>query len=137
VWGWERGKEPLGMSPANKNALISIAASIFMLIGVFAKPLHIPSPWDIIPLAVAGVCFYLITPGLPSILTLVAKKRRFWLFALAFYVISIGCIPLMPYMVKDFSSTLYFYVVPADIIFVSLILFFFWKKLIGPLDSLK
>ena len=136
------------MSPANKNALVLIAASIFMLIAVFAKPLHIRSPWDFVPMFAAAVCFYFVfrankkikkeQVGKPvPVVSLAAKKRRFWLVALSVIVGSIVFIPLMPYTVENFSPVLYFYVVPADFVFVSLILFYVWKKLVGPVNSPK
>jgi hypothetical protein len=136
------------MSPANKNALVASAASIFMLIAVFAKPLHIPDPWDFLPMFAAAVCFYLVFRankkikneqiGKPvPVVSLEAQKKRFWLVALSVIVGSIGFIPLMPYTVENFSPVLYFYVVPADFVFVSLILFYVWKKLVGPTNSPK
>ena len=91
----------------------------------------------------AAVCFYFffradqkmkkerIGKAMP-IVPLAAKKKRFWLVALSVIVGSIVFILLAPYTVENFSPALYFYVVPADIVFVSLILFLFWKKLVGP-----
>ena len=136
------------MSPANKNALIASVAGIFMLVFVFAKPLSIPSPWDFIPAGAGFVCFYLFFRGNKKIkreqlakpvsdVPLTAKKRRFWCVALALIVSSIGCIPLLPYMVDNFRPALYFYVVPAQFVFISFLLFYLWQKFVGPANSPK
>jgi len=136
------------MSAEEKNAFVAIAASLFMLIAVFAKPLHIPSPWDFVPMVAAGICFYLFFRankkiqkeklGKPApVVSLAAKKKRFWFTALALIAGSIGCIPLTPYMVENFSSALYFYVIPAQFVFISFLLFYLWKKLVGPANHPK
>ena len=68
---------------------------------------------------------------------LAARKKRFWLIAFLLIAGSIGFMPLLPYTVENFKSWLYFYVVPFEVVTVSLILFFIWKKLVGPSDSSK
>jgi hypothetical protein len=148
VLGWGRAEESLVMSPANKNALVASAASIFMLIAVFAKPLHIPDPWDFLPMFAAAVCFYLVFRankkikneqiGKPvPVVPLAAKKKYFWLIAFSLIAGSIGIIPLLPYTVENFSPSLYFYVVPAQVVAISIFLFYLWKKLVGSANSPK
>jgi hypothetical protein len=136
------------MSPANKNALLSIVACVFWLVFIFAKPLGISDPWDLIPAMVGLVLFYfffrqnkkiqaVLAEKPAPVLTLVARKKRFWLIAVALIIGSVCCIPLMPYMVDNFSPSLYFYVVPADFVLLSFLLFYLWKKLVGPANSSK
>jgi hypothetical protein len=136
------------MSPGDKNALVASGAGIFMLVFVFAKPLGIPSPWDFLPAGAGFVCFYLFFRGNKKIqseqlgepaltLPLAARKRRFWLIAVALIVGSIACIPLLPYMVDNFTPGLYFYVVPATFISLSFLLLYLWKKLVDPAKSPK
>jgi hypothetical protein len=148
VWGWGRGEEEMALRPGNKYALIAIAASIFGLIFVFAKSLGISSPWDFVPAGAAGVCFYLAIRGFKKIkndqigkpvpiVPLAARKRLFWAVALGLIISSIACLPLAPYMVDYWNPSFYFYVVPADFIGVSIILFCIWKKLVGSANSPK
>ncbi len=46
-------------------------------------------------------------------------------------------IPLLPYTVENYRPGLLYYIVPAHILFLSIILFYLWKKLVGSDDSLK
>jgi len=136
------------MSPANKNALPSVAASVFMLVAVFAKPLHIPDPWNFIPMLAAFVCFYFFFRadkkikreklGQPVMMVpLEVRKKRFWIIASSLIIGSIGFIPLLPYTIENYSPSLLFYVVPAQGVFLSIILFYLWKKLVGSANSPK
>jgi hypothetical protein len=119
-----------------------------MMIFVFAKPLGIPSPWDFVPAGVGFVCFYLFFCGNKKLqrerlgepapdLTLAARKMRFWIGAFTLIAGSIGCIPLLPYMVDNFSPALYFVVMPAQFVGVSLLLFYLWRKFVGSANTPK
>ena len=47
------------MRAPTKVDILGLSYSILMLVGVFAKPLGIPSDWDSLPILAAIVCFYL------------------------------------------------------------------------------
>jgi hypothetical protein len=96
----------------------------------------------------AAVCFYLVFRankkikneqiGKPvPVVPLAAKKKYFWLIAFSLIAGSIGIIPLLPYTVENFSPSLYFYVVPAQVVAISIFLFYLWKKLVGSANSPK
>jgi hypothetical protein len=116
-----------------------------MLVFVFAKPLSIPSPWELVPAGTGFVCLYLFFRGNKKlqrerlrepevVVPLAARKMRFGIIAFALIAGSIGCIPLLPYMVDDFRPDLYFYVIPADAVFLGIVVFYFRKKFVGSAD---
>jgi hypothetical protein len=132
------------MKPGDKNALVAIVACLFFLTFIFAKPLGIPDPWDLIPAMVGLVLFYFFfrwnkkimaeqngKQAERPVLTLAARKKRFWLMAVFLVVGTVAAIPLAPYMVDNFRSYLYYYLIPADFIFLGIILFILWRKLVG------
>ena len=136
------------MSPADKNALLLIVASIFIFIAVFAKPLNIPDPWHYLPLFAAVICFFFysrankkikeeplkkVAPPVP----LTVRKKYFWLMAISLIAGSIGIIPLLPYTVENYHPWLLYYVVPAQIVFLSFFLFYLWNKLVGSANPPK
>lgn len=47
------------MKPSIKASLLMLAASVFMLAGVFSKPLGIPSDFESVPILIAIVLIYL------------------------------------------------------------------------------
>jgi hypothetical protein len=128
------------MKPADKTALLMIAASGCVLLTVFAKPLGIPDPWSFLPMAAALVLLYLFfradkklkreragQPRPPAPLEI--RRRNFWIIAAALLAGSISSLFFLPYTVDHFWSGLYYYVIPAQVITVLAFLFYLWKKL--------
>ena len=130
------------MSRQDKNAFVVLAGSIFVFIGVCSKPLQIPDPWNFLPMLAGAICFLFVIRTNKKIkaeqvgkavlpVPIAAKKKHFWLVAITLIAGSIGVIPLLPYTVENYGPWLLFYVVPAQIIFLSVFLFYLWKKLVG------
>lgn len=139
------------MSTANKNSLYLITASLLMMVGVFAKPLNIPDPWDFLPMFAAMICFYLFFRGNrkikqeraassvppPPPAPIAARKKVFWAVAIALIAGSVSFLPLMPYTVGNFQPWLYYYVVPAQVLFLVVFLTYYRKKLMGSIEPSK
>jgi hypothetical protein len=128
------------MKPADKNALLVVAASGCMMVMVFAKPLGIPAPWSFLPLFAAFVLFYLFfradkklkqeRAGQPRLVApLALRQRNFWIIAATLVLGSITALIFMPYTINNFWPGLYWFVIPAQVIAIFGILFYLWKKL--------
>jgi hypothetical protein len=129
------------MPAADKDALVLAAASGLVMVNVFARPLHIPSPWDLVPISLSLVLFYIFFTRNkklvrekkrgepPAVLPLTAKRKIFWLVAGSMILGSLAMLPLLPYTVENFWTGLYYYVVPAQIILLALFLPYLWKKM--------
>ena len=144
------------MKPANKQAILYGLASLCMFGGIFAKPLGMPETWSTI-LVVSGAIMLIFVirmqnrakaerertgqpmPAAP----LAARKKLFWIIALSLIAGSVGVLPLLPYTVDNFQPWIYFWVVPSQIIFLTVFLTFYWRKLLHvdasklPDDTLK
>lgn len=59
---------------------------------------------------------------------LAARKKVFWITALSLIAGSFGVLPLLPYTVDNFQPSIYYWVIPAQIVFLALFLPFLWKK---------
>jgi hypothetical protein len=129
------------MSPSNKAAIVQIIACLFLLVGLSAKLLGIPEMWRSVPFIVGAVMFLLFIrmqkkakaererSGQPAaVAPLAARKKLFWMIALSLIIGSIGTLPLMPYTVDNFQPWIYYWVIPAQIVFLALFLPFLWKK---------
>ncbi len=60
-----------------------------------------------------------------------ARKKLFWMLALSMIAGSIGVLPLLPYTVENFQPWIYYWVIPAQIVFLALFLPFLWRKWTG------
>jgi hypothetical protein len=132
------------MSPANKAAIVQIIACLFLLVGLSAKLLGIPEMWRSVPFIVGAVMFLLFirmqkkakaererSRQPAAVAPLAARKKLFWMVALSLIVGSVGMLPLLPYTVDNFQPWIYYWVIPAQIVFLALFLPFLWKKWTG------
>ena len=62
---------------------------------------------------------------------LAARKKLFWITAFSLIAGSFGMLPLLPYTVDNFQPWIYYWVIPAQIVFLVLFLPFLWKKWTG------
>ncbi len=128
------------MSRANQEAILLGLASLSMFTSVFAKPLGLPDPWNIVPIFV-GFCFLFLmfrlrrktkierAGKLAPLAPVAQRKKVFWIIALCLIAGSVTSIPLMPYTVENFQPWIYYYLIPAQIIFLMFFLTWYWKKL--------
>ena len=131
------------MKAEHKFFAAVLVGFLLTMTGIFAIPLHIPSPWDLLPLIAGPLVTYVgfrrfnkaqaeRTENIAQHLSRPARIKRFWLVTIALVVMSGIGIPLAPYMVQNFSPTLYFYIIPFQIVALGFLIFIIWKKLLGP-----
>ena len=131
------------MSSANREAILIGVASILMMLTVFAKPLAIPEEWQAAPILIAAVLFLVVfyfkrkakaepVAQPPPVAPLAKRKRAFWMVASALISGSVIMLPLLPYTVENFHFWIYYYVVPFQIVFMTIFLVFFWRKIVSP-----
>ena len=133
-----------------QGSLWAIAGSACMLVNVFARPMGIERSWGPLCLIAAVAFFYLSyraqvkataqakeirgdapMPRAPR----AVRKRRFWIIAV-FLIVSSGVfLPLLPYVLDDFKPAIYWEVIPFDVILQAGLLYYLWKKMVGPEDT--
>ncbi len=114
-----------------------------MVVSAFGKPLGIPEDWQVVPLLVgAGVLLLVFwqrkktkkereTTGQPAPLAPLAKRKKvFWVVTLSMVVGSVGVLPMLPYTVENFHPWIYYYVIPAQVVFLTFFLSWYWKKMV-------
>ena len=136
------GELAKAMTPANKDALLTGTASLLISVGCFAKPLGLSEALSAILPITGGIILLFVVrmrkkekaerersrqPA--SVAPLAARKKTFWLVALGLIAGSMIVLPLMPYTVENFQPWIYYWVIPAQIVFLVVFLTFFWRKL--------
>ena len=129
------------MSHADKDAVLTVTASLLMFVGGFAKVFGLPEVLGPVLLIAGGLVLLVVMrlrkkvkaererTGHPApVAPLAARKKLFWITALSLIVGSIGVLPLLPYTVENFQPWIYYWVIPAQIVFLALFLPFLWKK---------
>ena len=132
------------MSPANKDALLTGTACLLMFVGGFAKVFGLPEALGPVLLIAGGLVLLVVMrlrkkvkaereqTGQPApVAPLAARKKLFWMLALSMIAGSIGVLPLLPYTVENFQPWIYYWVIPAQIVFLALFLPFLWRKWTG------
>ena len=141
------------MTSANKEALLISVASVCMLVSVFGKPLGIPEDWQVAPMLVGAIMFLLVirlrkktkiererTSQPAPVVPLARRKKVFWMVALILIAGSVGMLPTLPYTVENFHPWIFYYVIPAQVLFLAFLLSWYWKKMVradatGPDDD--
>jgi hypothetical protein len=129
------------MSPANKDALLWGTGCLLIFVGGFAKLFGLPELLGPILSIAGGLVFLGVvrlrkkvkterekTGQTAPIAPLAARKKLFWMVALSLILGSVGMLPLLPYTVDNFQPWIYYWVIPAQIVFLALFLPFLWKK---------
>ena len=131
------------MTRANQEALLLSIASLLMMATVFAMPLGIPAPWDIAPMMSAFIFFFFIyrlrkktkteMSGKPvPVASLDRRKKIFRVLSASLIFGSVAVLPFLPYTVENFQPWIYYYVVPAQILFLVVFLSWYRKKMLRP-----
>jgi len=133
------------MTPANKDALLLCAGSLLMFVGSYAKLFGLPEFLGPVLLVAGGLVLLVVMRlrkiekakrermGQPaSTAPLAARKKAFWITAMSVIAGFISVLPLLPYTVENFRPWIYYWVIPAQIVFLSLFLPFLWRKWTRP-----
>ena len=133
------------MSHADKDAVLTVTASLLMFVGGFAKVFGLPEVLGPVLLIAGGLVLLVVMrlrkkvkaererTGHPApVAPLAARKKLFWITALSLIVGSIGVLPLLPYTVENFQPWIYYWVIPAQIVFLALFLPYLWKQWTRP-----